>query len=191
MTPQLQAAVDGGAASIGLIGDQTFCASFLQAYETLGLEIPDYLVSTCIDPATIETYGEQMDGSWMVGISESDPESEDVILYGAMAEVYGNGLDPDPAANTGAATGATVMLTFVDQMQGLTGDITAPTVLAQVRAAVDTPLFLGGGSTLTCNGTAVPLFATVCSAYMLIGTVTAEGQLVDAELFDTAPLFAA
>src|SRR3546814_12667163 len=46
LTPQLQAAVDSGADAIGLTGDVTFCTSFLQAYQTLGLDIPKYMIAT-------------------------------------------------------------------------------------------------------------------------------------------------
>src|SRR3546814_16980112 len=45
LTPQLQAAVDSGADAIGLTGDVTFCTSFLQAYQTLGLDIPKYMIA--------------------------------------------------------------------------------------------------------------------------------------------------
>jgi branched-chain amino acid transport system substrate-binding protein len=190
MSPQMQAAIDGGSDSLGLIGDQTFCASFLQAYQTLGLDVPLYLVATCIDPTMIETYGEAMAGNWLIGFAESDPADPDVVLYGAIADTYGDGVDPNPSKDTGASTGATVLLTLLNQLEGTT-DVTPAGILASIQAGVDVPLFLGGGSLLTCDGTAVPLFANICSAYMLVGTATATGEMEDAELLDTAPLFAA
>src|SRR3984957_10686975 len=42
MSPQMQSAVSGGAQAVGMVGDVTFCSSFLQAYVTLDLKLPKY-----------------------------------------------------------------------------------------------------------------------------------------------------
>ncbi|MGH9027496.1 MAG: ABC transporter substrate-binding protein, partial [Acidimicrobiia bacterium] len=107
MTPQVQAAVDDGADALGMIGDVTFCSSFLQAYQTLALDQPRYLIGTCIDPAVLESYSDLINGS--VGTSpvparSGDPDAE---IYAAMAQKYGadEDIDPNPAGSTGYVAG--------------------------------------------------------------------------------------
>src|SRR3984957_7504368 len=53
ISPQMQSAVSGGAQAIGMVGDVTLCSSFLQAYNTLGLTLPKYVLSTCQDPSIL------------------------------------------------------------------------------------------------------------------------------------------
>src|ERR1700728_2736551 len=55
MTPQLQSAISGGADAVGMVGDVTFCSSFLQAYDTLNLKLPRYVLSTCQDPSILDS----------------------------------------------------------------------------------------------------------------------------------------
>ena len=55
-----------------------------------------------------------------------------------------------------------------------------------MQAAADVPLFLGGGETFTCDGTAIPLLANVCSAGFQIGTLTADGTLEGLEPVDAS-----
>ena len=177
MTPQLQAAVDGGADAIGMTGDLTFCSSFLQGYQTLGLDQTRYIISTCIDPTTVEAYASVLEGSMMTGTTGSDPEEE--ALYGAIVDTYGEDIDPDPAVSTGHAAGVIPLLTFVNLMDGFTGDPTPAAVTEQARTATGVPLFLGSGATFTCDGTAIPMLPNVCSAATQLGTVNAEGKIED------------
>jgi len=68
MTPQLQAAVAGGASAIGEAGDVTFCSSFLRAYGALGLHLPRYVVATCLDPSILKSaFPRQGDGWCLAG----------------------------------------------------------------------------------------------------------------------------
>lgn len=189
MTPQLQAAVNDGAEALGVLGDITFCTSFLQAYQTLALDVPMYLVSLCIDPSTVEAYGDVMDGSVMIGSIASEGNDSDVKLYGAIAEKYGDNVEVNPADNPTAAAGTAVVLSFVNLLKDLRGDVTPATVLAQIKAAKQAHLFLGGGATLTCDGTAVAVFPSVCSGFMLASTVDSEGKLHDTELITAGSLY--
>jgi branched-chain amino acid transport system substrate-binding protein len=186
MTPQLEAASENDA--VGVIGDLTFCSSFLQAYQTLGLDNPRFLVSICIDPTTLEAYSDIIDGSGMIALATTDPSNEDVQLYGAIAETYGDGVDPNPVISSGESAGAQALLSFVNGMKGITGPIDAAAVLAQIKAVKNALIFMGDGATYTCDGTAISLFANACSDYELIGTVNAEGVMQDVQLVNAGPL---
>ena len=188
LTPQVQAAADGGAEAIGVTGDVTFCTSFLQAYQTLGLDTPKYVIGPCVDPTVIESLGDVLAGSYL---ATNAAEGEDRDLYAAMVETYApdEDIDPDPIISAGVAAGLSSVMNFVRAMDGLTGDVTKDTVLAQMKEAKDVPIFGGGDQTFTCDGTAIPLLANICSAGFYIGTLTADGKVEDAEPVDPTPLF--
>jgi branched-chain amino acid transport system substrate-binding protein len=189
MTPQVQAAADGGADAIAMTGDLTFCSSFLQAYQTLALDQPRYLIATCIDPTVLDAFGNLIEGSIMTGLTSPDTTTEDAEVYAGIAETYGD-FDPDPTVSTGQAGGVVPLLTFVNLMDSYQGEVTATGILDHIRTAVDVPIFLGAGASFTCDGTAISLLANVCSADTFIGTVDAEGTITDPELIDVGPLFA-
>lgn len=188
LTPQLQAAVDGGADAIGLTGDVTFCTSFLQAYQTLALDVPKYLIGPCIDSSVLESYGDVIAGSYLATNTQAD--GEDAEIYAAIVAKYGDDdIDPNPIRSTGVAAGVGSVLNLVRALEGLEGDITKDTVMAQMKAAKDVPLFLAEGQTFTCDGTAVPIMPSVCSAGFFIGTLTAEAEVQDPTPVDATSLF--
>lgn len=189
LTPQLQAAVDGDADAIGLTGDVTFCSSFLQAYQTLALDVPKYVIAPCVDTTVIESLGDTLAGSYLATNTTGD--SEDAELYAAMLTTYAadEDVDPDPIVSVGVAAGVSSVLNLVRAMEGLEGDVTNDTVMAQMQAAADVPLFLAGDQTFTCDGSAVSIMPNVCSAGFFIGTLTAEGEVEDPTPVDAAALF--
>ncbi len=188
IAPQLQSAVDGGADAIGVTGDVTFCTSFLKAYRDAGLDIPKYVILPCVDPTVIESFGDVLEGSFLA--TTGSDEGEDIDLYSAMVETYGeDDIDGDPTVSAGVAAGTSAVMNFVRAMDGLSGDITKESVMAQMKAAKDVPLWLAEGQTFTCDGTAVPIMPNVCSAGFFIGTLTAEGQVEDSAPVDASALF--
>lgn len=189
LTPQLQSAIDGGADAIGLTGDVTFCTSFLQAYQTLGLDTPKYVIAPCIDATVIESLGDVLAGSFLA--TNTSSESADAELFGAMVAKYApdEDIDPDPTVSAGVSAGVSAVMNLVRAMDGITGDITKDTVMAQMKAAKDVPLWLADGQTFTCDGTAIAIMPNVCSAGFFMGTLSAEGEVEDPTPVDAAALF--
>ncbi len=190
LTPELQSAVDDGADAIGVTGDVTFCTSFLQAYQTLALDITKYVIAPCIDPTVIESLGSVLDGSYLA--TNVTDAGEDADIYAAIVERYAGeeDIDPNPIVSTGVAAGVGSVLNLVRAMDGLEGEVTADTVLAQMQGATDVPLFLGGGQTFTCDGSAIAMLPNVCSAGFQVGVLTADGTVEDLEPVDPTELFA-
>ena len=188
LTPQVQAAVDGGAEAIGVTGDVTFCTSFLQAYQTLAVDVPKYVIGPCVDPTVIESLGSVLEGSFL---ATNAAEGEDTDLYGAMVAKYApdEDIDPDPIISSGVAAGVGAVMNFVRAMEGLSGDVTKESVVAQMKAATDVPIFLADGQTFTCDGSAIPLLKNICSASFFVGRLTADGQIEDPEPVDASALF--
>lgn len=189
LTPQLQSAIDGGAEAIGLTGDVTFCTSFLQAYQTLGLDVPKYVIGPCVDKTVIDSLGDVLAGSFLATNSSGD--SADADLYAGMLAKYApdEDIDPDPIVSAGVSAGVSAVMNLVRAMEGITGDITKDTVMAQMKAAKDVPLWLADGQTFTCDGSAIKIMPNVCSAGFFIGTLTADGEVEDASPVDATALF--
>ena len=84
ISPQMQSAVSGGAQAVGMVGDVTLCSSFLQAYNTLGLKLPRYVLSTCQDPSILNsaTLDKALAGSYITTTTQAS--KSDLATYGAI-----------------------------------------------------------------------------------------------------------
>ena len=190
LTPQLQSAVDGGAEAIGVTGDVTFCTSFLQAYQTLGLDLPKYVIGPCVDDTVIKSLGDVLAGSYLA--TNASGQSADADTYAAIVKKYApdKDIDPDPIKSSGIAAGVGAVMNFVRAMDGLSGEVNKDTVLAQMKAAKDVPLWLTDGQTFTCDGSTISIMPDVCSAEFYIGRLTADGEVEDPVAVDPKALFA-
>jgi branched-chain amino acid transport system substrate-binding protein len=189
MTPQLQAAVAGGASAIGEAGDVTFCSSFLRAYDTLGLRLPRYVVATCLDPSILKsaTLDKVMDGAWLAGAGTATPRDD--ALYEAIVQRYAPAVNPNPNASANDLAGLLPVLSIAAIMKGSSEPVTAAGILHQTKAASGVPLPMFGGVTFTCNGTAVPLFKSICSSTAAIGVLGAGYGVSHIKSYDPTPLF--
>jgi branched-chain amino acid transport system substrate-binding protein len=185
MTPQLSAAGDS---ALMVTGDITFCTSFNQAYDTLGLTNPKYQIATCIDPKVIDTIPKAFDGSFLpTGITN---EGSDADLFAAIVEKYGDGsIDTDPLKAGTIATPLAHLINFSRFFAGYSGDITADVAMKQMQTAKDVPLFLSGGATATCDKTAIPILPNVCSTGALMATLDANANPVKIEPVDLTGLY--
>ncbi len=187
MSPQLQAAVSGGADAVGVTGDITFCTSFLKAYDTLALTVPKYVIAVCNDQAVIKALPTALKGAVTATTTGKDSDN---ALYAAIVTKYGAGqnIDPDATKSAGVAAGVGAMIDFVRGAAGLTGEPTAASVLAQYKKAQGT-IFLSGGLKFNCNGTAIPLLPNICSAQFQMAVLNADGTVQSASSVDASGLF--
>ena len=105
MSPQMQSAVSGGADAVGMVGDVTFCSSFLQAYNTLGLKLPRYVLSTCQDPSILDsaTLDKALAGSYITTTTQAS--KSDLAIYGAIIKKYAPKVSPNPNISSNQADG--------------------------------------------------------------------------------------
>ena len=56
-----------------MVGDVTLCSSFLQAYNTLALKLPRYVLSTCQDPSILNsaTLDKALAGSYITTTTQA------------------------------------------------------------------------------------------------------------------------
>jgi branched-chain amino acid transport system substrate-binding protein len=191
ISPQMQAAVSGGADAVGMVGDVTLCTSFLQAYSTLGLKLPKYLLSTCQDSSILNspTLDKTLTGSYITTSTASS--KADNAQYAFMMKKFAPKVSPNPNVSSNQADGVTPVLALGSIMKGSTQPVTAAGVKAATAAATNVTIPLSGGLTFTCNGTAIPLLKSVCSASAGIGVVQSgkAGKVTQVKVYNPTPLF--
>ena len=189
MTPQLQAAVSDGASALGEAGDVTFCSSFLRAYGALGLHLPRYVVATCLDPSILKSpsLDRVMDGAWLAGAGTATPHDD--ALYAALVHRYALSVNPNPNASANDLAGLLPVLSLAAIMKGSNEPVTATGILEQTEAASGVALPMFGGVSFTCNGTAIPLFKSICSSTAAIGLLGPGYRVSHIRNYDPTPLF--
>ena len=189
MTPQVQSAVSGGASAIGVVGDVTMCASFLKAYNTLGSTIPKYVLATCLDPSILNSpsLDKTLKGSYIATTSAAS--AQDRALYAAMTKKYAPKINPNPDVSANNVSGVIPVLSLLAIMKGYKGPVTASSVLQQTENAKDVVLPFSGGITFTCNGAAISLLKSVCSATTALGVVGNGTSIKGVKSYNPSPLF--
>jgi branched-chain amino acid transport system substrate-binding protein len=191
ISPQMQTAVSSGANAVGMVGDVTLCTSFLQAYNTLGLKIPKYVLSTCQDSSILNspTLDKTLAGSYITTATASS--KADNAQYAFMMKTFAPKVNPNPNVSSNQADGVTPVLALGAIMKGSTQPVTAAGVKAATAAATNVTIPLSGGLKFTCNGTAIPLLKSVCSAGAGIGVVQSgkSGKVTQIKVYNPTPLF--
>ena len=191
ISPQMQSAVSSGADAVGIVGDVSLCSSFLQAYNTLGLKLPKYVLSTCQDPSILNspTLDKALAGSYITTTTKSS--KADNALYAAMVHKYAPKVNPNPNVSSNQASGVVPVLALGAIMKGSTQPVTAAGVKTQTATATNVVIPLSGGLTFTCNGTAIPLLKSVCSSAAAIGVIQSgkTGKITHVTVYNPTPLF--
>ena len=191
MSPQLQSAVSSGADAVGMVGDVTFCSSFLQAYNTLGLKLPKYVISTCQDPSILDSAAldKALAGSYVATTTQAS--KSDLALYASIIKKYAPKVSTNPSVSSNQASGVAPVLALAAIMKGSTQPVTAAGIKTQTETATNVVIPLSGGLTFTCNGTAIPLLKSVCSSSAAIGVIQSgkAGKVTDIKVYNPTPLF--
>ena len=185
-TPMLQTAIAGGADAVAATGDATFCASFLQAYDTLALTAAKYVISTCLDPTVIEAAGSTLAGSKVA--TNRAPGPDDAIFAATVAKYGDSGVEVN--TNGGVADGWASVMNVANLFKGYTGAIDSASLLAAVKAAKDIEIPLSNDLSFSCDGTAITILANVCSAQFQMATIDDKGGLSDFTKVDAGEAYA-
>jgi branched-chain amino acid transport system substrate-binding protein len=152
----------------------------------LALNLPKYLITTCIDKSLFPSLGSVVKGSLLPTDSAAGPAESKI--YAKMTK-YARGVSPNPNVSANQAQGAASVWTLVNAMKGYTGPVTAATVINRLQTTKNVPIPLSGGLTFTCNGTAVPILKSICSVQTKLGVLTATGKLTNLKTYNPAALF--
>ena len=174
-----------------MVGDVTFCSGFLQAYNTLDLKLPRYVLSTCQDPSILDsaTLDKALAGSYITTTTAAS--KSDLATYGAIVKKYMPKVSPNPNVSSNQADGISPVLTLAAIMKGSTQPITAAGIKMQTETAKNVVVPLSGGLTFTCNGMAIPLLKSVCSSSAALGVIQAgkSGKVTGIKVYNPTPLF--
>jgi branched-chain amino acid transport system substrate-binding protein len=190
MTPQVQAAVSGGASAIGVGGDVTLCGSFLRAYSTLGLTLPRYVVATCLDPSILDSpsLDRVVRGAWLAGAGTASPAQD--ALYAAIVHKFAPRVNPNPNASANDLAGMLPILSLAAIMHGYTGTAITPAVVRERTATLQgVPIPMFGSTTFTCNGKAIALLSSICSSTAAIGVMESGYHVRDVKVYNPTKLF--
>ncbi|HVX16530.1 MAG TPA: ABC transporter substrate-binding protein [Acidimicrobiales bacterium] len=188
LTPQLQQAVSDGADALGVTGDVTFCTSFLQAYQTLGLKATKYVIGTCNDQSVVKALPNALEGAREPSLNGQGPDDQ---LYAAMVTKYGGGnVDTDPLVSSGVSSGVSSVMDLAAGMTTFTGEVTPAAITAQFKK-VTGKIFLSGGLDFKCDGTAIPLLKNICSSAFQMTVLNADGTIKSAEKIDASSMYKA
>jgi branched-chain amino acid transport system substrate-binding protein len=191
ISPQLQSAVSGGADAVGMVGDVTLCSSFLQAYNTLSLKLPRYVLATCLDPSILNsaTLDKALAGSIIT--TTTQPSASDKALYAAIIKNSLSKVSTNPNVSSNQASGVDPVLALANIMKGSTQPVTAAGIKMQTETAKNVVIPLSGGLTFTCNGTAISLLKSVCSSSAALGIVQSgkTGKITGIKVYNPTPLF--
>ncbi|GAB2857486.1 ABC transporter substrate-binding protein [Nocardioides pacificus] len=180
-TPQVSAGLKSEPGAVGIVGDSNMCSSTLKALDTLGSEVPRYVIQFCVEDAAVTAAGEAAyDNAFLFtsadGVSEDDEEAQ---IYRAVMAEYAPDLDTAGAAVTGYQS----MLGFIRAAADVKGDVTAKSVIDAISSAKDVPVPVGHGATMTCDGQQFPGLTAICNAGSLVGTLEG-GKVVSYELVE-------
>jgi len=187
VTPQLQAAASWGAKAIGLTGDVTLCSSFLKGYQTLGLTEPKYVIATCLDPSIFSTLGSELGGSYVDTTSNASPADD--ALYAAITQKFAPSVNPNPNVSANQSGGLIPVLSLLNIMSGYTGAVTPAAVKSQLALPTPRTIPLSGGITFLCNGKAIALLPSVCSAESAVGVLSSAGAISGLQNYNPSALF--
>ena len=191
VSPQLQSAVSGGADAVGMVGDVTLCSSFLKGYETLGLKLPRYVLSTCQDPSIEKssTLDKALAGSYIT--TSTKTSKADDAEYASIIKKFLPKVSTNPNVSSNQADGVTPVLALANIMKGSTQPVTAAGIKQALATDKNVVIPLSGGLTFTCNGTAIPLLKSVCSSSAAIGVIQAgkSGNVTSVKVYNPTKLF--
>jgi branched-chain amino acid transport system substrate-binding protein len=185
MATDISSALNAAAATkpdaLMVLAADSGCKAGFDGVASLGLDATAFYVGACAAPSiTNEAGTEKTDGAIfnVEGPVGQKPPNPDFVLYSAVIEKYGDGLDP---VGAGTVSFRSFMNLFV-VLNELDGDITPEAITAGLKAKVDAPSF--SGHPYTCNGEQFPGLPAMCSpqqvlAVMNDGTLSQLGDWVD------------
>lgn len=179
LTPAVATAIASHPASLSILGGVQFCASGLKAAHTLGYTGTVFL-TTCVGPELVSAVEDMVNGAIAPSVGTGlDLSAQDKAKYLAAMAKYGPRISP--FAPSVVRMFANVALT-ASVLRSLPAESKYPaaTVLAAFHALHNYHYFLDGGVPLTCNGSAIAIAPSVCSATTFVTkyvgtTLTADG----------------
>jgi len=157
------------------------CKAGFDGVSSLGIDAATFFVGACAAPSITNEAGPAKTNGAIFNVEGpvgQDPPNPDFVLYSAVIEKYGDGLDP---VGAGTVSFRSLMNLYMILSQ-LEGDITPEAITAALQAQVDAPSF--SGHPYTCDGEQYPGLPAMCSPQQILaqmedGTLSQLGDWID------------
>lgn len=185
MATDISSALNAAAATepdaLMILAADSGCKAGFDGVSSMDLDAAAFYVGACAAPSiTNEAGTAKTDGAIfnVEGPVGAKPPNPDFVLYSAVIEKYGDGLDPVGAGTVSFRS----LMNLFNILEGLDGTITAEAITASLRAQVDTPSF--SGHPYTCDGKQFPDLVSMCSPQQILaemqdGTLAQLGDWID------------
>jgi len=169
-------------ATVGLLTGPG-CITAMKTKPTTPTQKPLVLPAMCTDADVLHDSGPSAKGTLFVRQTAAiDRKSPDVKTYNKAMARYAAEIDPnDVYAQAGFASVMNLTSALRTIPAGTTIDAAATT--NALKAAKAVPLFLGGGGTYTCDGTAFPTLKSLCSLQSHVVEYQGKQRWVDKGVF--------
>lgn len=184
----LQAAASADPDAILVLAADTGCKAGFDGIAALQTAAQAFYVGACAAPSIID----RVDASKTEGaifnvegtVDRADPDL-DLLLYTAVVQTYGNGLDPIGA---GTVSFRSLMNLYLVLHEIGADRLTPPAIGAAFRATVDAPSFMGHD--YTCDGKQLAGLPALCSPQQILVQMR-DGQLEQVgDWFDVGAIYA-
>jgi len=164
-----------------VLAADTGCKAGYDGIASLGIKATAFYVGSCAAPSIVNEAGPAKTNGAIYNVEGpvgTKPPNPDFVLYSAVIEKYGDGLDP---VGAGTVSFRSLMNLYVILNQ-LDGDITPEAITEALQSQVDAPSF--SGHPYTCDGKQYPGLPAMCSpqqvlAQMEDGTLSQLGDWID------------
>ena len=186
VTPQVQAAMSGGADTLFIIGDDSLCVTTLKAAKSLGFKGTVFGNKNClkVDSAkSIQGFqGFYLSGA--VATGATDPEVK--LFHAVMAHYAPNIKKPDDG--TVPENYAVIVLAVRALTNVAPGsEITAASTYASLLSMKPQTVPLLANSTFQCDRKRSALLPAVCSNASVVETIDGNGVVTKTDAFDATP----
>ncbi|MEU1525492.1 ABC transporter substrate-binding protein [Nocardia rhamnosiphila] len=175
-TATVSSGLSGNPDGVAVIADAATCASVYKAVQTTDPSVQKVFIPVCLDPNVTAIIGmDAVTGS--LGITATDYLSDrpDSVLYRSVLQNYA----PELNVTGAASSGYQVVMALAQATAGIQGDVNAASIKDALRTARNVEMPAGGGITFSCDGTAMPQMASICSRQMLYGEINDQGVPVN------------
>jgi branched-chain amino acid transport system substrate-binding protein len=188
MTPQVQAARDGGADAVGVVGTGTFCTTFLNAASAVAPGLPLEGVAPCAATSVTSVSPPDAVARFVIPqLFRLDGDDATLTEYRRVISKYGS---KDVLGDPLTVYGYGVILALHGFLQNLTGDLAPTNIISAIKTTPNVPLPLAPGLTMTCDGSLIKSLPNVCSVGAFVYGFKANGTPNFLFQTDTKTLFA-
>lgn len=187
LTPQIQAEQAKKPGMYHVIGNPAFCAAALKAMKTLGVKAVITGVDRCLDKTSAASVPGGFKGMTVFTPADLTPGNDETKLFDAVRKSYAN----DHVASPEFVRGYQAMLGLIRVLNAADlSDFTPAGVVRAMRSAPPTPLPMGGGTMVECNGKKIFISPAICTVDGLSADAQADGSMANFTLLSDPSIYA-